>query len=300
MQSIKYFVIGLVLILLSILLASLYTVQQAEQAFVLRLGKIVLNSKGEYAVKQPGLHIKLPLLDQVKRFDMRLHTLSIESSRIVTIEQKDVIVDAFVKWRIENLIKYFKSTGGNAYRAESLLRQKLNDSMRAEFGRQTIQELISGQRREVMQKLREKSDELAESLGIKIIDVRIKRIDLPREVTDSVYKRMRSDREKEAALIRAQGKEGAEEIKSAADATVTVTLASASSKAKNIIATGQSEAATIYADAYDKNIKFYKLYKSLLSYGQVFTNKNNLLLITPHSEFFKYFNDTQGKMTTLS
>jgi len=219
----KIFLIGILLIFL-IGYLSLFTVNQTQQAIVLRLGKIQENKQGQPIVLNPGLHARIPIITNIKKFDMRLRTLNINSSRIVTIEQKDVIVDAFVKWRIGDIVAYYKATGGNITRADNLLMQKVSDGLRAEFGRLTILELVSGQRTHVMQKLRENTNEVAKPLGISVIDVRIKKIDLPEEVTTSVYERMRSDREKEASLIRAQGKEIAEKIQSKADADVTVIL----------------------------------------------------------------------------
>ncbi|MEM9243535.1 MAG: protease modulator HflC [Pseudomonadota bacterium] len=294
-QLSKNLIIIVIVVVAVLAYFSLFTVNQTQEAIVLRLGKITLNADGKAKIYRPGLHIRLPFVTDIKKFDMRLHTMSVNSSRIVTIEQKDVLVDAFVKWRINNIIAYYKSTGGNLARANTLLNQKVNDGLRAEFGKQTILELVSGQRANVMAVLRQNANEVAMPLGISIIDVRIKRIDLPDEVTQSVYSRMRSNREKEASLIRAQGKEGAEKIKSQADAQAAVIIATAKKNAAVIKAEGDKEAAAIYAKAYQQNPEFYAFFRSLEAYQNVFSDKHKkTLVLKPDSQFFKYFDDNNA------
>lgn len=295
-MRLKSLFIPLIVVVIVLAYFSLYTVNQTQQAIILRLGKIEVNSKGDPIIKTPGLHIKWPFISTVKKFDMRLRTLSINSSRIVTVEQKDVIVDAFVKWRIKDIVSYYKSTGGNELRADVLLRQKVSDGMRAEFGKQTILELVSGQRANVMKLLQSGANEVAKPLGISVTDVRVKKIDLPEEVTDSVYARMRSNREKEAYLIRSQGKESAELTKATGDAQVTVLLAKAKSDAAKIRAQGDKEAAQLYATAYQSDPKFYGLYRALESYQKVFDgSKQPTLVLRPQGQFFSAFNQLDAK-----
>jgi membrane protease subunit HflC len=193
-------------LLLIIFFSSVYTVSQTEQAILLRLGVVQLDGNNQPVVVGPGLHFKMPFVTSVVRVDMRLQTLDLDSSRIVTSEQKDVLVDAFVKWKINNIVQFYTSTSGDFDRANMLLRQKVLDGLRAEFGKETIAELVAGQRSQVMGEIQQSSNTAAKPLGIEVTDVRVKRIDLPNEVLASVYQRMRSDREKEATLIRAEGK----------------------------------------------------------------------------------------------
>ena len=287
-------IITVVIIVIIIAYLGLYTVNQTQEALLLHLGKIVANDKGQAEIQKPGLHYKWPFLDTARYFDMRLRTLNINSSRIVTVEQKDVIVDAFVKWRIKDIVTYYKSTGGNESRADRLLSQKVGDGLRAEFGKQTILELVAGQRSNVMTLIQQNANEVAQSLGVEVIDVRIKKIDLPVEVTNSVYARMSSNREKEAALIRAQGQENAEKVKAGADADVTVILATAKSNAEKTKAGGDREAAQIYAKAYQKDPKFYNFYRSLQAYSNVFEHKKDTLVLQPEGQFFNFFKSLSG------
>lgn len=289
-----YFIIGLIVIILIFLFSSVFTVNQTQQGILLRLGKIQKSSTGQPLILEPGLHFKTPFVTTVRRFDMRLQTLTIDSSRIVTAEQKDVLVDAFVKWRINNIVKFYTSTGGDYYRADALLRQKVLDGLRAEFGKETILELVSGQRTQVMKVLQEASNKVAQPLGVTITDVRIKRIDLPDEVTGSVFSRMRSDREKEASLIRAQGKEKAEQIKSEADAQVTILMSKARAQSAVIKAKGVAEAAKIYADTYSKDANFYDFYRSLQAYQTSFMHQKDVFVLNPQGRFFKYFGQNTG------
>jgi modulator of FtsH protease HflC len=284
-----------ILSLIAILLVSMglysstFTVQQAQQAIVVRLGKTVLNEEGTPRVYGPGLHLKMPFIDEIKPFAMWLRTLDIQSSRIVTVEQKDVLVDAFVKWRISHIEQYFRSTNGQDFRAEALLTQKMNDTMRAEFGKRTIEELVSGSRTDVMTILQHNANEVASSLGVEIVDVRIKAIDLPQEVTDSVYARMRSDRNKEASLIRAEGQGMGEKVRAEADSKSIVIMASAKSQFEQIRSEGQFQAAEIYAQAYNKNPEFFRFLRSMQAYHAVFVGQRDTLILQPNGRFFEFF-----------
>lgn len=268
---------------------SAYTVQQTQKAIVLQLGQIEQTAKGQPLIVQPGLHFKIPFVQTVKPFDMRLRTFDIDSSRIMTQEQKEVLVDAFVKWRISDIVTYYKSTGGNAALAEQLLAQKVNDGLRNEFGQQTISQLLSEERVSAMGDILKNAQKAAESLGIVVTDVRIKRLDLPTEVEQKIFARMRSAREKIAAQLRADGQQQAEIIKSQADAQVTIILSKANSDAAKIRAQGDAEAAKIYNQAYDQNPTFYDFLKSLQSYQEVFGNNHNTVVLRPQGEFFKNF-----------
>jgi membrane protease subunit HflC len=264
---------------------SAFTVKQWELAIKLRLGEIV---DADY---KPGLHWMIPIVNNMKIFDGRIQTLDARPERFLTIEKKDVIVDSFVKWRIANVGQYYRSTGGNAIRTSSLLSERINTSLRDEFGKRTIVEVVSGERSEIMALLTKDADEKANELGVEIIDVRIKRIDLPSEVSGSVYERMRAERERVARDLRAKGDEAAERITAEADRQRTVILANAFRDAEKLRGEGDAKAAAIYAKAYETNSEFYAFYRSLSAYRSVFTNSGNMMVIKPDSEFFKYFNE---------
>lgn len=281
----------LVFILFMLGYSSVYTVRQGQEGVLLYLGKIQTDSKTKLSVvKDAGLHYKLPFLDQILLFDVRLQTLDIQSSRIVTEEKKDVIVDYYVKWRITNPALYYTRTGADQFRAETLLEQQLNDTLRAEFGKRTIQEVVSDDRSAIMNQLKDQADKSAQKLGIQVIDVRIKRIDLPPEVSSAVYERMRAERERVATEHRAQGRADGEAIRAQADANATVTVATAQEQAAQIRAQANALAAKIYSDAYGKNPDFYAFYRSLLAYEATFNNKGDVLVLKPDSQFFTYFN----------
>ncbi len=295
MQAVKYIVTGGVLLVLLVIVNGLFTVQEYEQGIVLRLGKIVTDSKGEADIKEPGLNFKIPFVTTAKIFDIRLQTLDIESSRIVTSEKKDLLVDYYIKWKITDLPQFYKSTGGRIIRVQTLIEQKSNDGIRAEFGKRTIQEVVSGERRDIMALLREQVNESVEGLGVDVIDVRIKRIDLPTEVSATVFERMRSERARVATEHRAKGRAQAEAIRAKADATATVIVATATSESKIIRGNGDAIAAKIYADAYNKDPEFYAFYRSTKAYQQVFNSKKDLLVLKPDSHFFKYFGKLSNK-----
>lgn len=283
---------GLIIAVVAVILlsGSTYTVQEGYRALVLRLGEIKTSSDGKPKIFGPGLHFKAPFVNTVKRFDVRLQTLDVESSRILTQEQKYVLVDYYAKWRIRNIPLYFTRTGGYEIRAQMLLKQKINDALRAAFGKRTIQEVVSDQRSKIMDILKEKASASAESLGIQVTDVRIMGIDLPKQVREAVYQRMRTEREQVATKLRSQGIAAAETIRARTDRNVSVLIEQEKTKAQKIRADGDLKAADIYTKAYSKNPKFYAFYRSLLAYQAVFNNKDTLMVLKPNSEFFKYFN----------
>lgn len=285
----KQLVIGVVAAILILAWASLYTVKQWERAIVFRLGEIVETNIG------PGLHVMIPFVDNVRKFDARILTVEAEAERYFTVEKKNVIVDAFVKWRITDEADYYRATGGDERRAGQLLYEKINDALRNEFGRRTIQEVVSGGRAEITQKLNELVNIQAKDLGITIVDVRIKRIDLPNEVSTSVYQRMEAERGRVARDFRSRGAEAAERIRADADRQRTVTLAEAYRKAESIRGEGDAKAADIYAQAYGKNPEFYAFYRSLNAYKNTLNSRSDTLVLEPDSEFFKYFKGAGGK-----
>jgi modulator of FtsH protease HflC len=295
-MSTKFTSIAVIILLMLIVgYSSLYTVRQGQAAIALRLGKIKENADGQAIIYNPGLHFKIPILESVQKFDVRLQTLDIDSSRIVTAEKKDVIVDYYAKWRIANLPQYYTATSGDQMQAEILLQQQLNDGLRAQFGRRNIREVVSDDRESIMASVRDKASQGAARLGLQVIDVRIKRIDLPPEVSSAVYDRMRAERNRVAAKHRADGRAQAEAINAEADANAAVIIATAKANSQKVRAQGDGKAAKIYADAYGANPEFYAFYRSLTAYAQIFSNKSDLLVLSPDSQFFSYFNEAAGR-----
>lgn len=290
MNAVKAFIGVLLFFVLIVFLSSVFTITQGEQGILLRLGRLVQSGQTEgVKVLNPGLHVKMPFIENVRIFDTRLQTLDIKSSRIVTKEKKDVIVDYFVKWRITNLAQYFKATGGNELKAETLLEQQLNTFIRAEFGKRFITDVVSGGRDDVMEVMRQKAQQQANGLGVTVVDVRIKGIELPPSTSNSVYQLMRADMQKIANRHRADGEAAAEAIKAEADAEVIVLLAKAKSDGQAIRAKGEAEAASIYNTAFTQDSKFAALYLSLKAYKESFNNKNDVLVLDQSSAFFDYF-----------
>ncbi|MEM1243630.1 MAG: protease modulator HflC [Pseudomonadota bacterium] len=294
MSTIRIIGLILILLILGVLFSSLYVVNEGYRALVLRFGKMETNPKtGKVFVAQPGVHFKVPFIETVRDFDVRLQTLDIQSSRIVTEEKKDVIVDYYVKWRISNLPLYFRRTGGNPQTTGNLLQKQLNDSLRASFGRRTISELVSAERSQVMQQLIQDAKTTGQSFGVDVVDVRIKQIELPKEVSDTIFNKMRTERQRVATEHRSQGRANANAIRANADATVVVTLAKAKEEAAKLRAQGDARAANIYAQAYQQDPDFYAFYRSIQAYQSTFNNKNDILILRPDSQFFKYF-DSAG------
>lgn len=278
----------------------LFTVHETERAMVVRLGKLQTEqtADGESKVRifGPGLHFKMPLIDTVLEFDTRLHMSELPSARIITIEKKDLIVDLFVKWRIENFPLFYTSTSGGggsrdgSDRATMLLNQKVIDSLRAKFGRKTIREVVSENRAELMESLRKDTDQIVSGFGINVVDVRIKRIDLPPEVSGAVFDRMRSERKQFATKLRAEGEARGEEIRAKAEREKRILLATAKKKAETVRGQGEAAAVQIFADSYNKSPEFFEFYRTLEAYRNVFQDKQDILVLSPNSDFFKYFN----------
>ncbi|MFA6303912.1 MAG: protease modulator HflC [Legionella sp.] len=296
MNAVKTGIALVLSLVVLVFLISLFTITEGQQGIVLRLGRIVMDNQTDKAqILNPGLHVKVPFIENVRIFDTRIQTMDIKSTRIVTKEKKDVIVDYYVKWRITDLSQYFKSTGGNEFKAETLLEQQLNTLLRAQFGKRTISEVVSGGRDDLMELLRKAAEKQASELGIKVVDVRIKGIELPANTSNAIYQRMRADMQKIANRHRADGQAAAEQIQASADANVTVLLAKTKSEAQKIRAIGRAEAAEIYAQAYGQNKEFFGLYRSLLAYEASFDNKNNLLVLDQSNSFFDYFKQAMPK-----
>jgi membrane protease subunit HflC len=279
-----------VFIVLLLGLTSTFTVTQGQHAIILRLGRLVNDAKTDKVkIVSPGLHMKMPFIENVRTFDTRIQTLDIKSSRIVTKEKKDVIVDYYVKWRISDLARYFKATGGIQFKAETLLEQQLNTYLRAQFGKRTISEVLSGGRDDLMVILRQRAEEQASQLGIHVVDVRIKGIELPENISNAIYQRMRADMQKLANRYRADGAAAAEAIQATADAKVTVVLAQARSDGQMVRAQGQAKAAAIYAQAFNQNKDFFVFYRSLKAYVNSFNSKQDVLVLDQDNAFFTYF-----------
>lgn len=294
-------IIAIIVILLILLPGTFFTVQEGHSGLVLRLSQLVKNSKtNKVKVYQPGLHIKFPLIDQVKEFDTRIQTLDAPSSNVVTAEKKDVIVDYYVKWRISDLPLYYQRTGGDINTASKLLQQQVNANLRAEFGRRVIKEVVSDDRDMIMSNLNKKTNQGVNPLGMSVIDVRIKRIDFPKSISDAVYNNMRAEREQVAKELRSQGLAQAEAIRAEADAKVTVTIAQAQLDANTIRAKGDSEASQIYGDSYSKNPDFYAFLRSLQAYTETFNKRDDVLVLSPDSQFFRYFNNAGGEASSAT
>ena len=290
MGTFRLGVIGLVLLLIIILANSLYIVTDRQTAILLRFGEIV-DPKIE-----SGLHFKVPILHTVRKFDSRVLTLDAVPQPYFTAEKKRLIVDAFVKWRItDNEQFYITSSGGQLGAMRTLLTQRVDEGLRNQFGVRTVQDVISGERDQLMQVLTDDLNIVAnQELGIEVIDVRVKKIELPTEVNDSVYNRMRTERERLAQELRAEGNEIAEEIRANADKERTVILAEAYKLAEILKGEGDAEATSVYAKAFDKDPEFYEFTRSLNAYQSTFQNKSDVLLIDPESVFFKYLDSSTG------
>jgi len=263
--------------------ASTFIVRQYETAIRLRLGEIVAT---DY---QPGIHLMFPVINNVIKFDRRIHTLDARPQRFLTVEKKDVIVDSFAKWRITNAAQFYRSTGGRVDQTERLLSEQINTNLRNEFGKRTIQEVVSEDRRDVMDAITRAIDRGAADLGIEVVDVRVKRIDLPPEVSESVYERMRAERERVARDLRATGAEAAERIRADTDRQRTVLLAEAQRTSEQLRGQGDAQAAQTYANAFNQNPDFFSFHRSLSAYRTAFGQGGDLMVLEPDSEFFRYF-----------
>ncbi len=283
------FVAAAVGALFVILGLSIFTVDQRQFAIVFQLGEV------KEVITEPGLNFKVPLIQNVRYFDRRILTLdSNEPERFITSEKKNVLVDSFVKWRIVDPKLYYVSVGGDEARARTRLSQTVNAGLREEFGKRTVHDVVSGERDKIMEDMRAKADQDARKIGVQIVDVRLKRVDLPTEVSESVYRRMEAERKRVANELRSQGSAEAEKIRADADKQREVIVAEAYRDAQKLKGDGDAKAAAIYAQAFNQNAEFYAFYRSLEAYRNSFRSKSDVIVVEPNSEFFKYLK-SQGK-----
>lgn len=277
-------VLASILGVLIVLSLSAFTVDQRQRAIIFQLGEI------KDLIEEPGLHFKWPLIQNVRTFDTRILTWDDpEPQRFITVENKPVLVDAFVKWRIVDVKKYYVSVAGDEIAAARRINQTVNGLLREEFGKRTVHDVVSGERDEIMNTVREKVDLDVRSLGIHVVDVRLKRVDLPQEVSVDVYRRMESERKRVASELRSNGSAEAEKIRADADKQREVIIAQAYRDAQRIQGEGDARAAAIYARAFSENPEFYSFYRSLEAYRAAFKNKSDVLILDPNSEFFRHF-----------
>ena len=283
MKSALNFIAAIVAVVIAVLATSIFTVDQRQYAIVFQLGEI------REVISSPGLYFKWPLIQNVRYFDKRILTLdSNEPERFITSEKKNVLVDSFVKWRIVDPRLYYVSVAGDESRAKTRLAQTVNASLREEFGKRTVHDVVSGERDKIMEQMREKADQDARKIGVQIVDVRVKRVDLPAEVSESVYRRMEAERKRVANELRSEGAAEAEKIRADADKQREVIVAEAYRDAQKVKGEGDAKAAATYAQAFGQNPEFYAFYRSLEAYRGSFKGKSDVLVLEPDSDFFKY------------
>lgn len=288
----KNFFIAIVALVFILTVSSVFIIYEGQRGIVFQFSKIKRDAAtDEMMVFEPGLHFKIPFIETVRKLDARIQTLDEAPDRFVTSEKKDLIVDSFAKWRIVDFSTYYLRTSGSIENARALLKQKINNGLRTEFGNRTIKEIVSGERGVIMQKALESAASSREDLGIEVVDVRIKAINLPTEVSNSIYERMRAERTAVAKEHRSQGQEQAEIIRSTIDAKITIMLATAEKNANEVRGEGDAQAAKIYADTYNKDAEFYRFYRSLEAYEKSFNSKSDIMVVKPDSDFFHYLKD---------
>ena len=274
---------------LVVLSGSMYTVDQRQNAMVFQLGEVV-------SVKtKPGLYFKLPMVQNIRYFDTRILTLDAgDPERFITSEKKNVLVDSFIKWRVIDAKQYYVSVGGDETRAEIRLNQTVNDGLRAEFGKRTINDVVSGRREDIMKIIRAKADQDARKIGVQVVDVRIKRVDLPETVSENVYGRMQAERKQVANELRSTGAAEAEKIKADADKQKDVIVAEAYRDAQSVKGLGDAKASALYAAAYGKSPEFYAFYSSMQAYRESFKSKSDVMVLDPSADFFKYMKNPRA------
>lgn len=284
-------IIGIVIALVVILVASssLYIVPATHRGVLLRFGEV------KEANIQPGLHFKYPFIDKVRQYDIRVLTLDLPIHQYLTVEQKPLNVDSYVAWQIQNVAQFYRATGGDELTAVRLLTSRVDNGLRNEFGVRTMHEVVSGERDQLLAHLTKQIDNLArKNFGIRVLDIRIKAIDLSKQVSANVFKRMRFERQKEAQEHRSKGKELAEGIRADADRQRTVILADAYRKSQELRGEGDETASEIYAKAYNQDPEFYRFYRSLEAYRKAFSNKHDMLVVDGNSDFMQYLNSPKG------
>lgn len=273
------FVLAIVIAVISM---SVYTVDEREQALVFRFGEIITTDT------EPGLKFKMPFVNSVKFFDDRIQTMDADPQSYLTLEKKNLIVDSFVKWRIRDVREYYVRLGGSKVRAHSRLSKRVNDAIRDEIGKRSVKDVVSGDRVLIMDIVRKAVDQEAAGLGLEVVDARLKRVDLDPDINETVYNRMRAERERVAKELRAQGEEEAEKIRADADRQRQVLIAEANRTAEQIKGEGDARATNIYAAAYGQDEEFFRFYKSLEAYKNTFSDKSDLFIVDPNSDFMQY------------
>ncbi len=288
----RRFLLPVFAVLAFVVYQSVIVVQEGQRGIMLRFNKVQRDADNKVKVYEPGLHFKVPVIDQLKTLDARIQTLDGQEDRFVTVEKKDLLVDSYVKWKISDFGKFYTATGGDYQKAADLLRRKVNDRLRSEIGSRTIKDIVSGSRGELMagaQKALSDGEDGSEKLGIEVVDVRVKQINLPNEVSSSIYQRMQAERAAVAREHRSQGEEKAEFIRADVDRKVILILANANKTAEALKGDGDAEAARIYAEAFSKEPEFYRFVRSLKAYEESFAEgSNNMMLLKPDSEFFRF------------
>lgn len=284
-------IIGLAgaLIVVLVVSASVYIIPETHRGVLLRFGELIETNI------PAGIHFKVPVIDQVREFDVRVLTMDLPARQYLTVEKKPLDVDSYIAWKIADVDTFYRSTGGDEFRAQSLLSSRVDNGLRNEFGVRTMHEVVSGQRDELMHTLRDQVNETSVAeFGIRVLDIRVKAIELPQQVSENVYRRMATEREKLAQEFRSRGREAAEGIRADADRQQTVILAEAFAKSEELRGEGDGEAARIYADAYSQNEEFYSFYRSLTAYQNAFANKDDIMVIDSDSDFLKFLKDPRG------
>jgi modulator of FtsH protease HflC len=292
MRALGPIVAGLIVVLL-LVSGTLYTVDQRQNAIVFQLGEV------KDVVTKPGLHVKIPLIQNVRLFDMRILTFDdAEPLRFLTQGNRPVLVDSFVKWRITDVKQYYVSVGGDEFRAMTRIKQTVAGVLRDEFGVRSLHDVVSGERETIMSRVRQKVDQDLERIGVKIVDVRLKRVDLPQDVSESVYRRMEAERKRIANELRSTGAAEAEKIRADADRQREIIVAEAYRDAQRVRGEGDAKSAAIYAAAFNQNPEFFAFYRSMDAYRSVFRGRNDLMLLESNSDFLRYFRDSLGKPAT--
>jgi membrane protease subunit HflC len=275
------------IILFFAFISSAFVVSEGQSGIVMQFSKVKRDGENKPLVYGPGLHFKVPFIDSIRIMDTRIQTLDDQPDRFVTSEKKDLIIDSYVKWQIDDLAVYYLATGGNKIQAEALLKRKINNGLRNEIGSHTIKDIVSGKRGEVMETALKRMARSSE-LGIKVIDVRIKKINLPEGVSNSVYKRMRAERQAVAREHRSQGQEKSEVIRANIDRKVSIMLAQANKESATIRGRGDAMSSSIYSEAYSKDPEFFAFMRSMQAYQKSFADKQDVMVLSPDSDFFKY------------
>jgi len=283
-------ILAVVVAVLLVASGAMFTVDQRQSAIVFQLGEL------KDVIVKPGLHWKWPMIQNVRYFDMRILTYDdAEPLRFLTTGNKPVLVDSFVKWRIVDVREYYVSVQGDEFRAQTRIRQTIAGGLRDEFGVRSVHDVVSGERNEIMSKVRDKADQDLRRIGVEIVDVRLKRVDLPQEVSESVYRRMEAERKRIANEQRSTGAADAEKIRADADRQREIIVANAYRDAQRVKGEGDARAANVYARAFSKNAEFYSFYRSMEAYRSTFRSKGDLLLLEPNSDFFRYLRDSAGR-----